>query len=94
MEVGVTEFRADLKKYLDLVRSGEEIVVTERGVPVARLTPVDAAARLEQLTREGLVSPAKKPKRPRTMKDLIKADGPVSDYIIEMRGGRGDDLLR
>ena len=40
MEVGVAAFRADLKKWLDLVRSGEEIVVTDRGVPIARVTPV------------------------------------------------------
>jgi prevent-host-death family protein len=93
MEVGVTEFRADLKRYLDLVRSGEEIVVTERGVPVARVTPVDEAAWLERLTKEGRLSPAKAPKRPRTMQDLIKIDGSVTDYIIEMRRGRDDDLL-
>jgi prevent-host-death family protein len=93
MEVSVTAFRADLRKWLDRVRSGEEIVVTERGVPVARVTPVGEAEWLEQLTREGILSRPLAPKRPRRMADLIKADGSVTDYIIEMRRGRDDDLL-
>jgi len=93
VDVGVAAFRADLKKWLDLVRSGEEVVVTDRGVPIARVMPVGETARLEKLTREGLVSPPKNPKRPRTMQDLIKVDGSVTDYIIEMRRGRDDDLL-
>jgi prevent-host-death family protein len=94
MEVSVTAFRADLKKYLDLVRAGEEIVVTDRGVPVARMTPVGEAEWLEQLTREGILSRPLAPKQKVAVEDLIKADGSVTDYIIEMRRGRDDDLLR
>lgn len=42
MDVAVSELRANLKTYVDRARSGERVVVTERGVPVARLVPVDA----------------------------------------------------
>ena len=94
MEVNVTAFRADLRKWLDRVRSGEEIVVTERGVPVARVTPVGEAARLERLAKEGILSPPDAPKEKLGMDDLIRARGSVTDYIIEMRRGRDDDLLR
>jgi prevent-host-death family protein len=87
MEVSVTEFRADLKKWLDLVQSGEEIVVTERGVPVARVSPVGEAEWLEQLTREGILSRPLAPKTKRSGQKLIKAEGSVSDLIIEMRRG-------
>ncbi len=33
MEVGVRELRNNLSRYLDLMRDGEEVVVTGRGKP-------------------------------------------------------------
>lgn len=38
-EVGVRELRQNLSKYLDRVKAGEDLVVTERGQEVARLIP-------------------------------------------------------
>ncbi len=38
---GVREARQNLSALLDEVRKGREIVITERGRPVARLVPVD-----------------------------------------------------
>lgn len=37
--VGVRELRQDLSRYLERVKHGEDIVVTERGREVARLIP-------------------------------------------------------
>lgn len=85
MEVGVAALRADLKKWLDLVQSGEEVVVTERGVPIARLVPVREADHLEQLTREGILSRPMAPKQKWSGRPAIPVDGSVSDLIIEMR---------
>jgi prevent-host-death family protein len=42
--VGVRELRQNLSKYLDRVKAGEALVVTERGRQVARLIPAGAAA--------------------------------------------------
>ena len=42
--VGVRELRQNLSKYLDRVKEGEVLVVTERGRQVARLIPAGAAA--------------------------------------------------
>ena len=36
----VPELRARLSKYLERVKAGEEIVITRRGTPVARLAPI------------------------------------------------------
>jgi prevent-host-death family protein len=36
----VAELKAQLSRYLSRVKAGEEILVTERGAPVARLVPV------------------------------------------------------
>jgi len=84
MEVGVTAFRAQLRKWLDLVQSGEEVVVTERGKPIAKLTPVGEETHLEMLTRLGILTPARAPKSNKFGKP-IRAKGSVSDLIIEMR---------
>lgn len=37
---GVREARQDLTSLLDDVRKGREVVITERGRPVARLVPI------------------------------------------------------
>jgi prevent-host-death family protein len=42
MDVPVTELRAHLSEWLDRVRSGDEVVVTDRGIPVARLLGMSA----------------------------------------------------
>lgn len=38
------ELRRDARRWLDLVRRGERLVLTYRGEPVARLEPVRSAA--------------------------------------------------
>ena len=42
--VGVRELRQNLSRYLERVKRGEALVVTERGREVARLIPSGAAA--------------------------------------------------
>ncbi|PFG44444.1 prevent-host-death family protein [Isoptericola jiangsuensis] len=59
MEVAVSALRAELKSWIEKARAGEEVVITDRGVPVARLTGVGSADLLSELVREGLVTPAR-----------------------------------
>jgi prevent-host-death family protein len=63
----VAQLKARLSEYLRQVKAGHEVVITERGVPVARLTPLAAnerrATREERLIRAGLLRP---PQAPRT----------------------------
>ncbi len=57
----VATLKARLSEYLATVKAGEEVIVTERGRPIARLAPVSAAhradARMQHLIRAGLVRP-------------------------------------
>lgn len=55
MDVAVSDLRAHLSEWLERARDGEEVVVTERGVPVARLLGVTATATLERLAAEGVI---------------------------------------
>lgn len=36
----VSELKATLSKYLECVKAGEEVVVTDRGKPIARIVPI------------------------------------------------------
>lgn len=55
MTVGVSELRADLSRFLERVRFGEEIVVVSRGVAVARLLPPAPAHTPDGKRRLGLL---------------------------------------
>jgi prevent-host-death family protein len=79
MEVGIRELRNHLSRYLDRVRDGDEVVVTDRGRAIARLVPVDGERVLDRLIAEGVVTPARQPKRPAARP--IKAKGTVSDLV-------------
>ena len=86
MDVAVSALRADLASWLDRVRAGEEVVVTDRGVPVARLLPVDAAPLLEQLTAQGILSRPGQVGRPGATKARrVPARGSVADLVREQR---------
>jgi prevent-host-death family protein len=79
MEVGVRELRDHLSRYLDRVRDGDEVIVTDRGRAIARVVPVGTERVLDRLIAEGIVTPARQPKR-RAAKP-IKAKGSVSDLV-------------
>lgn len=83
MEVGVRELRDNLSRYLDRVREGDEIVVTDRGRAIARVVPVGAERVLDRLIAEGVVTPARQRKR-RAGKPT-RAKGTVSDLVAEQR---------
>jgi prevent-host-death family protein len=55
----VSEIKASLSEYLGKVKAGEDIMITERGRPIARIIPLrrdqQAAAQLEHLEKRGLV---------------------------------------
>ena len=62
---GIAELKAKLSEYLSRVKAGEEVLVTDRGKPVARLVPVGTGggaepddeterARLRAMEKEGL----------------------------------------
>jgi prevent-host-death family protein len=57
---GVSELKASLSEYLAKVKAGQEVLVTDRGQPVARIVPVTRTeeripAHLMALERAGLV---------------------------------------
>ena len=57
----ISELKARLSAYLDIVRQGDEVLVTDRGRVIARLSPVTGKllneSRRELLIRSGRVRP-------------------------------------
>lgn len=86
VEVGIRELRAGLSKWVARVRTGDEVIVTDRGTPVARLVPAKGERTLDRLIREGIVEPASSRERP-VPKPIEGAAG-ISDLVIEGRGPR------
>ena len=88
----ISEAKAKLSALLDRVKSGEEVTITDRGKPVARIVPVSvrdvaASERIARLERQGIVGPAGKGldrdwflSRP-----LVRSRESVVDALLEER---------
>ena len=55
----VSKLKASLSKYLRSVKAGEEVLVTERGRPIAKLTPAESsemlADQLVEMEKQGFI---------------------------------------
>jgi prevent-host-death family protein len=73
----ITEVKNGLSALIDRVKAGETIVVTDRGIPVARIEPVtasiDVGGRLKALERAGIIRRA----TGKPPVDLIRQPGPA-----------------
>lgn len=86
MDVAVTDLRARLSHWLAEARSGREVIVTERGVPVARLRGMGTADTIERLTAEGLIARPEVASRPvATGRPRPRPRRPVSDVVGRQR---------
>jgi len=85
VEVGVRDLKNNLSRYLDRVANGEEVVVTEHGRPVARLTSVGPSTdKLAALVASGAVErPAMNARR--RPAGRITTSGSVSELVAEQR---------
>lgn len=85
IEVGVRDLKNNLSRYLDQVEAGVEIVVTDRGRPIARLNSMadEPNDKLAALIEAGLVRPPTSKVRQRPVP--LRSSGSVSDLVAEQR---------
>lgn len=83
-EAGIRELRDHLSKYLERVRGGEELTITDRGTAVARVVPMEEPRRYDRLVADGIIEPSTAQKRTRPEK-RVKADGSVSELLADQR---------
>jgi prevent-host-death family protein len=93
---GVAELKAKLSAHLALVKRGEEVLVTERGRPIARIVPVEPAetddeARVQRLAAKGLIRMGRKrgPKRPLPAPIYGIPEGALVEAVREDRDESG-----
>ena len=84
-EVGIRELRDHLSQFIEQVKAGDEIVVTDRGRAVARLVPVNGERPIDRLIREGRITPAKRPKQRLPKPIKTQTGSTVSDLLINDR---------
>jgi prevent-host-death family protein len=86
VEVGVRDLKNNLSRYLGRVQQGEEeVIVTDRGRPVARLSALDQPIdRLGALIASGAVRAPRTTVRSRPAR-RVKAKGSVSDLVAQQR---------
>jgi prevent-host-death family protein len=64
MDVAVTELRAHLGYWIDVARDGNDVVITDRGTPVARIVALDSTPVIDRLTAQGVISRPTRSARP------------------------------
>ena len=84
-EVGIRELRARLSRWIEQVRAGEELIVTDRGTPVARVVPIGRTSAYERLVADGLVAPPRVGRAGRRRPVPVHAEGSVSDLVADQR---------
>jgi len=81
LRIGVRELRQNASRYLARVKAGETVEVTERGILVARLVPLQASETArDRLVAAGKLIPAKVPRHlPRPM----RVEGPSTAEVLD-----------
>lgn len=88
MQVGVRALRSELSSWIEHARRGREVVITERGRPVARLVPVEGESALDQLIAAGLATAPRAKRRTDLEPPTVRPrNGTVSELLIEQRRG-------
>lgn len=94
MRLGLREANQHFSKAIKAVRAGKEVVLTERGRPIAVIRPIKAAdtqeAALQEMVDEGLITlPSRKGPMPAPRWKPMKIKGDtLSQTIIEGREDR------
>lgn len=77
-----------LVTYLELVRAGRTVGVTDRGKTVARIVPA-ADDRYAQLVAAGVIRPARRPSDPAHLPEpeVNRTGRPSDEWLAELREG-------
>ncbi|PYM27968.1 MAG: hypothetical protein DMD78_01015 [Candidatus Rokuibacteriota bacterium] len=95
-KVGVARLKAELSRYLAVAKHGGEVVITERGRPVAKLVALreteDSESRRQRLARAGVLILGRGRLRPSLRKPprgpKSAGDGVLRALLEERENGR------
>jgi prevent-host-death family protein len=83
-EVGIRELRDNLSRLLDDVQAGRELIVTDRGRPVARIVGTPGESWLDELVAAGIVT---LPERELDLSSFgrVDATGNLMEFVFDQR---------
>jgi prevent-host-death family protein len=84
LEVGIKALRADISRWIDESRR-HDVVITDRGRPVARLVPIGQPPGLQRLIERDLVRMPTTRAARLTASSLVRARGSVAELVDEQR---------
>lgn len=85
MDVAVTDLRAHLSEWLERAREGRDVVITDRGLPVARLLGISSTATLERLAAEGIIGKPATRRPPAAGRTRPRPRRPLSSTVSDQR---------
>ena len=86
VDVAVTELRAHLGQWIDAAREGNDVVITDRGIPVARIVALDSTPAINRLTEQGVISRPTRATRPVAgLRRRPTPKRPVAEIVSEQR---------
>ena len=85
--VGIRDLKAQLSKYIQQVKAGETVIITERGKPIGRLVPTEPSteARLKELEQAGMLAWSGRKLQPAVTMSLTRGDKTVAEMLLENR---------
>ncbi|MDH7486261.1 MAG: type II toxin-antitoxin system prevent-host-death family antitoxin [Anaerolineae bacterium] len=87
MTVGIRDLKARLSSYVQQVKAGSMVVITERGRPVGRIVPLSPSVetRIQELIQVGLMAWSGRKLVPRTPVAQTRGKLTVADLLLEDR---------
>lgn len=85
--VGINQLKAHLSKYLQRVKAGETVLITDHGQPVGRIVPVAETLedRLQRMAEAGLILWSGRKLAPISPVAEARGERTVADLLIENR---------
>ena len=90
--VGLREINQAFSRYMKIVKAGEDVLITERGRPIAVIKPLtaetDMDVKIRLLEAEGLLSPPQKKGQPQNYPSVSLSGQCLAQTIADMRDER------
>lgn len=83
--VGIRELRNHLSRYLELVKAGATVTVTEHGHVIATIAPMTYSQHMLELAAQGKVRLPTRPRGRAADFAKIEVEGGLSDLLREVR---------
>lgn len=90
--VGLREINQAFSRYMKIVKAGEDVLITERGRPIAVIKPLASETgmdtKIRRLEADGLLSPAQKKGQPKNHPPIFLSGQGLAQTVSDMRDER------